>query len=192
MSFTSQGAYDGWVLESSEKSNVGGIKKASDSVFYIGDDAEKRQFRTILSFNTDRLPDTEFHITKVTIKIRKQGLVGDNPFNTLGNILVDIAHHFGNDETLELYDFQATGTPAGIIFKPLAGGWYSADLNKNIYYLINIFGTTQFRLRFQLDDNNNQYADYLIFYSGNEANASYRPQLIVEYYTPYYPYVYTP
>jgi len=44
-------------------------------------------------------------------------------------------------------------------------------------------GLTQIRLRFYLDDNNNTTANYLSLYSGN-AGASYRPQLVIEYYEP--------
>jgi hypothetical protein len=42
---------------------------------------------------------------------------------------------------------------------------------------------TQIRLRFKLDDNNNNVANFLSLYSGN-AGAANRPQLIVEYYVP--------
>lgn len=49
---------------------------------------------------------------------------------------------------------------------------------------IHLIGFTQFRLRFQKDDNDDMGADYLKFYSGNAGTASYRPQLIVEYYVP--------
>jgi len=44
---------------------------------------------------------------------------------------------------------------------------------------INLSGTTQFRLRFATDDNNdNNIADYVRFLSGNYATASARPALI--------------
>jgi hypothetical protein len=44
-------------------------------------------------------------------------------------------------------------------------------------------GITQFRLRFQLDDDNDAVADFLRFYSGNSIAAN-RPVLVIEYYVP--------
>ena len=49
---------------------------------------------------------------------------------------------------------------------------------------MNKTGTTQFRLRFLTDDNNDNAADYMKFFSGNYATASARPTLIIEYYVP--------
>jgi hypothetical protein len=40
-------------------------------------------------------------------------------------------------------------------------------LSSTTRYNINKTGTTQFRLRFQKDDNDDLAADYLKFYSGN-------------------------
>ena len=58
-----------------------------------------------------------------------------------------------------------------------------APLRAPSYALINLTGHTQFRLRFNLDDNDDLGADYLSFYSGNAAEAD-RPELIVTYYVP--------
>jgi hypothetical protein len=51
------------------------------------------------------------------------------------------------------------------------------------YSLISLTGTTQLRLRFEVDDNDNLTADYLSFYTGNAAEAD-RPELIITYYLP--------
>jgi hypothetical protein len=48
---------------------------------------------------------------------------------------------------------------------------------------VNRTGPTQFRLYFAKDDNDDNGADSMRFYSGN-APITNRPQLIVEYYTP--------
>jgi len=48
---------------------------------------------------------------------------------------------------------------------------------------VNLGGTTQFRLYFKKDDDNDSIADLVKFYSGN-ASAGNRPKLIVEYYVP--------
>jgi hypothetical protein len=50
--------------------------------------------------------------------------------------------------------------------------------------LVNLTGTTQFRLRFQLDDDDDMTADYLAFYAGNASSDADRPQLVITYYLP--------
>jgi hypothetical protein len=48
---------------------------------------------------------------------------------------------------------------------------------------LNKWGRTQFRLRFNKDDNNNLTADYLSLFSGDAA-AGDQPQLIITYMVP--------
>jgi hypothetical protein len=185
-SFRSQSNYDGWVLESSETSGVGGTKNSTATTFYLGDNAQKKQYRGILSFKTAGLPDSAV-ITRVTLKIKKQGLVGTDPFTTHGNIAVDIrAGAFGGNNALQLTDFQAASSKnaAGIIRNTPASGWYRVTFGSSVFTYVNRTGITQFRLRFRTDDDNDTVADYLKFYSGNAGTASYRPQLIIEYYVP--------
>ncbi|MCJ7723500.1 MAG: hypothetical protein MUP03_05150, partial [Anaerolineales bacterium] len=74
---------------SNETSGIGGTKNNTDTTFVLGDNQQDKQYRAILSFNTSTLPDNAV-ITKVTLKIRKQGLVGSNPFSTHQGLLVDI------------------------------------------------------------------------------------------------------
>jgi CSLREA domain-containing protein len=184
--FYSVGTQDGWILESSETSNVGGMMNSTASTFNLGDDAKNRQYRVILSFNTSALPDNAV-ITRVTLQIKKQGLVGRNPFTILGGLKVDIQKpYFGTAAALAPSDFQAAADKNGVATfnaMPL-GNWYSAVLNASGLVYINKTGTTQFRLRFATDDNNNRAADYMRFFSGNYGTVSDRPTLIVEYYVP--------
>ena len=185
-SFRSQGAYNGWLLESGENSNAGGSINATATTFIMGDDVANKQYRTILSFNTANLPDSAV-ITKVTLKIRKQGLVGTNPFTTHGNILVDVRKGaFGGSNALQLTDFQAAASKnaAGTIKNTPSSGWYPVTFNSSAFTYINLTGMTQFRLRFQLDDNDDLGADYLKFYSGNYSSVSLHPLLVIEYYVP--------
>jgi hypothetical protein len=72
----------------------------------------------------------------------------------------------------------------GSIPKTPVSGWYTKTWTSGIFTCINKTGVTQLRLRFSKDDNDDMSADYLMFYSGNATTASYRPQLIVEYYVP--------
>jgi hypothetical protein len=182
--FVSSAAQDGWILESSETSNKGGTLNAKATTFNLGDDAANRQYRGMLHFNVS-LPAGAV-ITSVTLKIKKSGVVGTNPFNTHGPLLVDIGKpSFGTSAALALGDFQAAaGSSAAASFgKTPAGAWYSAVLNSAAMAFINPAGTIQFRLRFTKDDNNDHGADYMMFFSGNAPAAS-RPQLVIQYTVP--------
>ena len=93
--------------------------------------------------------------------------------------------YFGTTAALLSSDFQAApGIGAVSTFDSVpVNNWYSATVGNSGYTYIDLTGTTQFRLRFSLDDNNDIGADAIKFYSG-EATAASRPQLIIEYYIP--------
>lgn len=188
LTLRSQGINDGWTLESTETSNVGGSKDNTATTFRLGDDASNRQYRTILSFNTASLPDIAV-ITKVTLKIKRSGApVGTNPFTILGKLLVDTRKpYFGGSVGLAISDFQAAAGKSNIGFIPNApvNNWYTKVWSTDTFFShINLTGSTQFRLRFTTDDNNDNGADFISFFSGNYATASARPTLIIEYYVP--------
>jgi hypothetical protein len=183
--FRSAAAPDGFVLESSETSGTGGSLNSTFGALFLGDNASNRQYRTILSFNTSGLPDQAV-ITSVALKIKRAGLVGSSPFNTHGNILVDVRKGaFGSNAFLQSGDFQAVpGKAAAFAIKNSpVNGWYSGKMSAVNFLYINKTGVTQFRLRFQLDDNNDLGADYLKFYSGNSVVIS-RPVLVIQYSIP--------
>jgi len=185
-SYRSAGSQDGWVLESSETSSTGGAMNSAATVFYLGDDAGDRQYRAILSFNTSGLPDDAV-ITKVKLKIKKQGLVGSNPFTTHQGLLVDIKKpYFGTGLALAAHDFQASASKGAVgTFGTIpSSGWYSVTLLNTAYPYINKTRTTQLRLRFKLDDDNDNVADYMKFFSGNYGTATERPVLVIQYYVP--------
>jgi len=151
----------------------------------VGDDASDRQYRAVLDFNTAALPDNAV-ITAVTLKVKKQKIYGSNPFDSLGSLTVDMRTGFFHDiQALEKYDFQAAGSRGNVarFIKTASAGWYRAPLRAQNNGLVNLTGTTQFRLRFGTDDNDNGVADYLSFYTGNAAEAD-RPQLIITYWVP--------
>ncbi|MBI3170357.1 MAG: DNRLRE domain-containing protein [Chloroflexi bacterium] len=184
LSLGSAGTTDGWVLESSETSGVGGTLNYNSNTFNLGDDKSNKQYVTILSFDTSTLPDTA-NILSVTLKIKQNGITGTNPFTTHGNLMADIkSSFFGSNVNLAVDDFQA---PAGVASAGSFGNtptdnWYSAALN-NGFVEVNLNSTTQFRIYFELDDDNDKIADYMKFYSGNASTAN-RPQLIIQYYVP--------
>jgi len=181
--FTSQAANDGWVLESAETSGMGGSNDSIATTLRVGDDVADKQYRGILSFDTSGLPDTVV-ITGVTLKVKKYSIVATDPFTTHGTLMAAIRQpYFGSAVTLANSDFQAAlSKQVGFNSTPVSN-WYSTNYNSAIWPYINLTGTTQFRLKFTLDDNDDLGADYVRFYSGN-ASMIYRPQLIVEYYVP--------
>ena len=189
--FRSNGRNDGWVLESGENSDQGGSKDSRAATFVLGDDGNDRQYRAILDFPTDSLPDNAV-FTKVLLMIKHAGSYGTNPFLDHQNIIVDVRTgafgFFGPFpyRGLQDMDFQSSASrdAVGVIENNPYGGWYWSYLDSSAFKYINRYGITQFRLRFQIDDNDNMKNDYLGFYSGNYRSISDRPQLVVEYYLP--------
>lgn len=181
--FSSIGKQDGWVLKSKNGNN--NKQNNTATTFNLGDDAANRQYRGILHFDTSSLPDNAV-IVSATLKIKKQGLVGTNPFDTHGRLLVDIHRKFfGSKAVLEIGDFQATPTKPSVaeFDKTPVNNWYSAILDNIGKSKISLTGATQFRLRFTTGDNNDNGGDFMKFFSGN-AGAANRPQLIIEYQVP--------
>ncbi len=186
--FRSSGAQDGWILESAENGNKGWTMNKAATTLRIGDEADRKQYRSILSFATGAtLPDNAV-IVKVTLKVRQQSVTGSgNPLTIFQGIMVDIRKGAFGATSLQITDWQTKASKTMGPFKTAAtSGWFTFNLNPSKAF-INKLGTsggvTQIRLRFKLDDNNNSVANYLSLFSGNAPFAS-RPQLIVEYYIP--------
>jgi len=78
------------------------------------------------------------------------------------------------------FQFDIDCDTVGIFEGGPSGGWYTAELDPAT---VNLDGVTQFRLRFQKDDDDNKTTDTLEFYSGNAAN-DVRPNLVVYYEIP--------
>jgi hypothetical protein len=189
--FFSAGLSDGWILESSETSNAGGLMDSTAATLRLGDNTQKKQFRSILSFNTASLPDTAV-ITKVTLKLKHSSVqpAGTNPINLMQGIFVDLKKgFFGTNANLQLPDFNAFASKTVGPFKPaLTAGWYTLNIPAVGFASVNKTaasgGLTQIRLRFKLDDNSNAIANLLNLVSGNNATQTNRPMLTVEYYLP--------
>ncbi len=183
LTFNSIDAYDGWILKSGENSNRGGTLDKAAKVIFVGDDAKDRQYRGILSFNTISIPDNAV-ITSAQVKIKRQTVVGTDPFNTHGNLLLEIRNGtFSNSITLNVEDFSAIANIGSSQdkFSGAVQNWHTASLSNINLGLINKYGATQFRLLFSKDDNNDNGADYVKFFSGN--SVSDLPELIVTYST---------
>jgi hypothetical protein len=61
------------------------------------------------------------------------------------------------------------------------GDWSEATLDAAGLAALNKTGVTQLRVRFQIDDDDDAAADYLGYYSGENATSANRPQLVVTY-----------
>ena len=181
--YTSNPLQDGTLLESSETSGLGGTMNYADAYLLVGDDAQDRQYRSIVSFNTADIPETAT-ITNVTLRLRSAGPVGSNLFATLGNLLADVRKgSFSSNGNLQLVDFQAIASKnaAWAMGDYPVNGWYSKSLAPADFAYINTAGVTQFRIRFTRDDNDDLRAEYLKLYSGNSPTSAYWPQLVVQY-----------
>jgi hypothetical protein len=93
--------------------------------------------------------------------------------------------YFDTAVDLQAADFQAFAdrTAAGIMESVPGAVWYTATLDASAFSSINLAGTTQFRLRFALDDNDDNDQDYIKFYSGDAASGD-QPALTIDYYLP--------
>ncbi|MCG8455994.1 MAG: hypothetical protein MI919_06905, partial [Holophagales bacterium] len=191
LTFESIGNEDGWVRESNESSEVGGAIKAAaggnnslDEAIRIGDNKKDRQFRSILSFDTSPLPEGAV-IDRVTVRVLRGRLVGQNPIPTHGPFLVDVkSGGFSGSTSLETSDFQATAdvVAAASMSNPAADlDWSEGDLDAAGRAAINTLGTTQLRLRLAIDDNDDRGKDMLGFYPGESADPALRPVIEVTY-----------
>jgi hypothetical protein len=189
--FRSVASNDGWILESQKTSETGGTRNASETTFILGEDNRDRQYVSILQFATSSLPDNAV-VTKVTLMIRSQSYTGTNPFTTHGNIVVDIRKgYFGSSgllgiNSLNRADFQAPASlnSAGVILNNPVTDWYWTVLDTAASPFINLASVTEFRLRFQLNDDGDRSNDWIRFYSGNYGSSTSHPMLQVEYYVP--------
>ncbi len=188
VTFTSAGAQDGWVLESGENTNAGGSLNATSSnssALLVGDNNQDRQYRTVVSFNTASIPDGAT-IVSVTLRLLRGSLTGTNPFTTHGTCWVDVQNGsgFSGSTTLQNGDFQAAATAvhAATLSNAASNGtWSTGSLNAAGIAAMNKTGTTQLRVSFNLDDNDDTGNDYLGYYSGENGTAANRPQLVVTY-----------
>ncbi len=188
VTFTPVATEDGYVLESSETSGLGGSTNSSDTTaaaLRTGDDSTDRQYKAVLSFDTSSLPDGAT-ITSATLRLRRGTVVGTNPFTTHGSLFVDIkgGTGFSGSTTLQTGDFQAAADATQVATMSAAnanGDVSSSSLSTTGRGLINKTGKTQLRVYFSLDDNDDVSADYIGWYGGNDATVGNRPVLEITY-----------
>lgn len=193
LDFTSIASEDGHVLESFQNSGVGGSTSAGATTFRLGDDSANRAYRQFLSFDTSILPENAI-VTEATIGIVRSG----NPTGTIpigvadsewGDLIVDMTTgSFGGSPTLSAGDWRAPATREGVS----KFAWPAYSPGQTIYSrlddphtpLVNTEGRTQFRVRYQNDDNGDFGSDYMSYATSNSFSAGDRPTLNVEFYIP--------
>jgi fibronectin type 3 domain-containing protein len=187
LTLTSVGAQDGWVLESGETTNVGGSIDATattTSALRVGDNNQDRQYKTVVAFDTSSIPDGAT-ILSATLRLRRGTLSGTSPFTTHGTCWADVQMgSFSGSTTLQTGDFQAAATAvqaASLSNAASNGSWSEGSLNAAGLAALDKTGTTQLRVYFNLDDNDDGGNDYIGYYSGNNSTAANRPQLVVTY-----------
>ena len=193
LTIPSTGSQDGHVFESSETSNAGGAAVWNNSslfgpaTFQVGDNGSDLQIKGFVSFDTSGLPDDAVLVSARLI-LSRSAVLGTNPFDTHGICRVGIkTGAFNNNPSLEPIDFQspATGQPVAILSNPTVNGSLAyATLSAQGVAAINKTGTTQLRLFFEKDDNDDLSGDALFFIAGEDTNTALRPKLEVKYMLP--------
>jgi hypothetical protein len=187
VTFYSQSGDDGYVLESTETSSVGGSNNSTLSTtaaIRAGDTSTDQEYRGILSFGTLSLPDA-VTVAVARLRIKRGTVIGTSPFTTHGSLVVDVQTAGLNGNTaLENGDWQASATATSVCTMSVAaadGDWSECAFDASGLAAINRGGKTQFRIHFTTGDNDDGGSDYVGFYSG-EATSTDRPQLVISYY----------
>ncbi len=184
MVFISLAAEDGWTLESGQNTNVGGSADATDAsalAIRIGDTKSKKQYRSVLSFDTSPLDDAAA-VVGATLTLVNGG--GEGSTSGFGTAWVDARNGSFGASALEIADFQEAATAAQAGSLAGAGATTTAALGAAGQAAVSKTGRTQLRIYFTLDDDNDNRDDYLGFYSGDNATAANRPTLSVQYILP--------
>lgn len=188
--FTSTASKDGWLLESSETSGVGGSLNSTTTTIPLGDDASDQQYRALVDFATGSLPDDAVMFS-VNLRIVEFSITGTDPFATHGSLKSEIqSGFFGTASALQTPDFEFVPDKAACNFDVVpeiieaVGTAYRCIVFQSAFPYINLTGSTQFRLRFATDDNDDMSADLFNFYSSDYGGVTQRPRLFIKYYVP--------
>jgi hypothetical protein len=175
---------DGWLQESAMGSGVGSVADSNDNnslAIRIGDDSLRRQYRSVLSFDTSAIPDGAL-VTGATLAMVRytSHTTSTALFNFLGPAWVDVAEGcFGVSCGLVASDFEAPATApqaATLVNASLT----TAALGSEGLAAVNRQGPTQLRVRLQVPHDGDSIADRVGYYPG-ETTTSSRPTLTVHF-----------
>jgi hypothetical protein len=187
MTYISEGEYDGYILELFQNSATGGTAVATGTKgagLRIGDDADNKQYKSIVSFDTSTIPDWAV-IDSAALLLKCGGEWGDA--SGFGAITADIKKGVWNGSVeLEPEDFQALGGGANVVTLasyPSLDEWIEGNIITAKLDKINKTGRTQLRVHFKdVTTNSDLNRDVLCFYSGSNATNFNRPKLVVKYH----------
>jgi hypothetical protein len=173
---------DGWLQESATGSGVGSVADSNDNnslAIRIGDDSQRRQYRSVLSFDTSAIPDGAF-VTGATLSMVRYTSHSTSTaiFSALGPAWVDVAKGcFGVSCALVPGDFETPATAphaATLVNAPAT----TASLGSEGLAAVNREGRTQLRVGFEVPHDGDSIADRVGYYSA-ETNTSTPPTLTV-------------
>lgn len=187
--FFSVGVEDGRITDTPGNQNQGASVNASDtstSALRAGDvGGSEKLNKAFVSFDTSSIPDGAT-IVSATLRLRRGSVSGTNPFLTHGTCWMDIkgGSGFSGNTALVATDFEAAAdaTQVGALSNAVNDGdWSSGSVNAAGLAFVNKTGKTQLRLYFAVHDNGDGKADYVGWYSGENATPANRPVLEVLY-----------
>jgi hypothetical protein len=191
VTFTSEATNDGFVVESTAGADIGGTvfgQASGLNAIRIGDDANNKETRGFVSFNTSSLPSGAT-IVSATLRLKRRSVTGTDPFTKLGRCYVDIkgpdgSDGFSSNASLQSGDFQAQADQIRVTQMSDAtsnGTWSEGKLTAGLNKLNKLGGHTQFRVYFELGDDGDSVSDLMGFYSAADSTSGNRPQLVVVY-----------
>ena len=180
-------AEDGYILESTQTSNVGGLAISVNAAnnntgLRVGDETNNCQYKSIVSFDTSGIPSNAV-VYSATLSVKRPRIPLGDPSN-LGALTADIkSGGFGGNTALAASDFQAAADATNVVTLPYPdiNGYISGDLTNGLSF-VNKTGKTQLRIHFAIGDNNNAVSDCLYFSSGD--NVGDEPHLVIAYGPP--------
>lgn len=189
VTFVSVGVDDGRITDSHSNPGQGTSVNSTDtsnSALRAGDvGGNEKEHMAFLSFDTSSIPDGAT-VVAATLRLRRGTVSGTNPFLTHGTCWIDIKGDtgFSGSTALQAGDFTAPAdaTQVGALSNAANDGdWSSGTINASALGFVNKTGKTQFRVYFDLHDNGDGKADYVGWYSGENATPANRPVLEVLY-----------